>query len=47
MATLVQEIAGSAVAGGGDDEQFTMTFDLDFPPHGAFIKVVLGQFYQW
>jgi hypothetical protein len=47
MATLIQEIAGSALAGGLDDEPFTMTFDLDFPPHGAFIKVVLGQFYQW
>ena len=46
MATLVQEIAGSANSWSGD-EPFTMTFDLDFPPHGAFIKVVLGQFYQW
>jgi hypothetical protein len=48
MATLIQEIAGSASAWhGGDDNVFSMTFDLDFPPHGAFIKVVLGQFYQW
>jgi hypothetical protein len=48
MATLIQEIAGSTWAGhGGDDDSFTMTFDLDFPPHGAFIKVALGQFFQW
>jgi hypothetical protein len=46
MATLIQEIAGSVLAWSGDDK-FTMTFDLDFPPHGAFIKVVLGNFYQW
>jgi hypothetical protein len=33
MATLIQEIAGSASAWhGGDDDTFSMTFDLDFPP---------------
>jgi hypothetical protein len=48
MATLIQEIAGSASAWhGGDDDTFSMTFDLDFPPHGAFIKVALSQFFQW
>jgi hypothetical protein len=47
MATLIQEIAGDALAGQGDNNTFSMTFDLDFPPHGAFIKVALGQFFQW
>jgi len=47
MATLIQEIAGDALAGQGDNNTFSMTFDLDFPPTAAFIKVVLGQYYEW
>ena len=48
MATLIQEIAGSASAAQwGDEDTFSMTFDLDFPPHAAFIKVALCQFFQW
>ena len=36
---LVAESAWNATAWhGGDDQDFSMTFDLDFPPQAAFIK---------
>jgi hypothetical protein len=45
---LVAESAWNATAWhGGDDQDFSMTFDLDFPPQAAFIKVMLGEYFQW
>jgi hypothetical protein len=44
---LVAESSWTAQAWHGGPDALSMTFDLDFPPQAAFIKVMLGDFYQW
>jgi len=47
MATLIDAFAGDALAVPGHNNAVSMTFHLDCPHLGDFIKVALGQFFQW
>ena len=44
---LVAESAWHGWAWNPNDDLFSATWDLDFPPTAAFIKVAQGHYFEW